>query len=98
MMPFTPATPCDITIDVSHHQKDIDWADVKATGIQCVMIKATQGLTKDKLWETNRDGAKARGLLVIPYTFVSSSVSAAEQAKFFIEAAGLAAGMPAALD
>src|SRR5436853_1973365 len=97
-MPFTPATTCDVTIDVSHNQGNIDWATVKQTGIQCVMIKATQGLTKDSLWEVNRDGAKAQGLLVIPYTFLTKAAGAVEQAQFFIETAGLAAGMPAALD
>ena len=97
-MPFTPATTCDVTIDVSHHQGNIDWAAVKQTGIQCVMIKATQGLTKDSLWEVNRDGAKAQGLLVIPYTFLTTAAGAAAQAQFFVETAGLAAGMPAALD
>src|SRR5437588_6090259 len=97
-MPFMPATTCDITIDVSHHQGNIDWAAVKQTGNQCVMIKATQGLTKDSLWEVNRDGAKAQGLLVIPYTFLTTAAGAAAQAQFFVETAGLAAGMPAALD
>jgi lysozyme len=97
-MPFTPATTCDVTIDVSHHQGNIDWAAVKDTGIQCVMIKATQGLTKDSRWEINRDGARQQGLLVIPYTFLTSAVPAADQAEFFIRTAGLAAGMPAALD
>ena len=97
-MPFTPATTCDVTIDVSHHQENIDWAAVKDTGIQCVMIKATQGLTKDSHWEINRDGARRQGLLVIPYTFLTTAVTAAQQADFFIRTAGLAAGMPAALD
>jgi lysozyme len=97
-MPFTPATPCDVTIDVSHHQGNIDWAAINETGIQCVMIKATQGLTADSRWEINRDGALRHGLLVVPYTFVTLAVSAAEQAEFFIQTAGLAAGMPAALD
>jgi lysozyme len=96
-MPFNPQPTCDITIDVSHHQGNIDWAQVKATGIQCVMIKATQGLSKDDRWEINRDGARQQGLVVIPYAFVTS-VDPAEQAAFFVQTAGLAAGMPAALD
>jgi GH25 family lysozyme M1 (1,4-beta-N-acetylmuramidase) len=97
-MPFTPAATCDVAIDVSHHQGNIDWATVKQTGVQCVMIKATQALTKDSLWEVNRDGARRQGLLVIPYAFLSPSVTAGAQADFFIRTAGLAAGMPAALD
>ena len=97
-MAFAPQTICDVTIDVSHHQGEIDWAQVKAVGIQCVMIKATQGLTKDSRWEFNRDGAQQQGLFVIPYAFVGSQSDAITQARFFIETAGLAAGMPAALD
>jgi len=81
-MPFTPATTCDVTIDVSHHQGNIDWAAVKQTGIQCVMIKATQRVTKDSRWEINRDGARQHGLLVIPYMFLTTAVTAAEQARF----------------
>lgn len=97
-MPFTPQTTCDVTIDVSHHQGEIDWPQVSAAGIQCVMIKATQGLTEDSRWQINRDGAKQQGLLVIPYAFVSSQADTIAQASFFIQTAGLAAGMPAALD
>src|SRR5436305_8819812 len=97
-MPFSPQATCDLTIDVSHHQGNIDWAEIKATGIECIMIKATQGLTKDSRWEINRDGARGQGLLVIPYTFLTTAVTAAEQADFFARTAGLAAGMPAALD
>jgi hypothetical protein len=73
-MPFSPQATCDLTIDVSHHQGNIDWAEIKATGIQCVMIKATQGLTKDSRWEINRDGARQQGLLVIPYCFLTAAV------------------------
>jgi GH25 family lysozyme M1 (1,4-beta-N-acetylmuramidase) len=66
-MPFNPQTTSDVTIDVSHWQGDnINWAQVKATGIQCVMIKATQGLSKDSRWEADRAGAQQQGLLVIP--------------------------------
>jgi GH25 family lysozyme M1 (1,4-beta-N-acetylmuramidase) len=97
-MPFSPQPTCDVTIDVSHHQGQIDWAAMKDTGIQCVMIKATQGLGKDSRWEINRDGARQQGLLIIPYIFLTSAVGPVEQAGFFIQTAGLAAGMPAALD
>ena len=97
-MPFNPQTTCDATIDVSHWQGDhIDWAQVQATGIQCVMIKATQGLSKDNRWEINRDGARQQGLLVIPYAFVTDDDPVA-QAQFFVQTAGLSAGKPAAID
>jgi lysozyme len=96
-MPFNPPTMSDVTIDVSHFQGTIDWAQVKATGIHCVMIKATQGSSKDSRWEINRDGAQQQGLLVIPYAFVTDGDPVA-QAQFFVQTAGLAAGRPAALD
>ena len=88
-MPFSPQPTCDVTIDVSHHQGQIDWAAMKDTGIQCVMIKATQGLGKDSRWEINRDGARQQGLLIIPYIFLTSAVGPVEQAGFFIQTAGL---------
>jgi lysozyme len=98
-MPFNPEPTCDVTIDVSHFQETIDWAQVKATGIQCVMIKATHGAhTIDPKWTINRDRAHQQGLLVIPYGFVTAGADPAEQARFFIQTAGLVAGMPAALD
>jgi GH25 family lysozyme M1 (1,4-beta-N-acetylmuramidase) len=75
----------------------INWAQVKATGIRCVMIKATQGLSKDKRWDANRAGARQQGLLVIPYAFVTDD-DPVEQAQFFVQTTGLVAGMPAALD
>src|ERR1700730_6606281 len=96
-MPFSPQTTCDVTIDVSHFQGTIDWAQVKAMGIQCVMIKATQGLSQDRNWEINRDGARKQGLLVIPYAFVTDD-DPVEQAQFFVQTARLGAGVPAALD
>ena len=96
-MPFNPQRTSDVTIDVSHHQGNIDWAQVKAAGTQCVMIKATQGFSKDSRWEINRDGAKQHDLLVIPYAFVTDDDPSA-QAQFFVQTAGLAAGMSAALD
>jgi lysozyme len=96
-MPFNPETTCDVTIDVSHHQGEIDWEKLKAAGIQCVMIKAIEGSSIDSRWDVNRDGAQKQGLLVIAYAFVTS-MDPAEQAKFFVQTAELAAGMPAALD
>lgn len=61
-------------IDVSHWQGEIDWAKVKAAGIQFAYLKATQGATfTDPMLKVNYAGAKAQGIPVglyhvfIPY-------------------------------
>jgi len=97
-MPFDPQTTCDVAIDVSHHQNDIDWARVKNAGKQLVIIKASQGMSKDSRWDANRQGALQHGLLIIPYAFLTADDDPLQQADFFIQTAGLVAGMPAALD
>lgn len=62
-------------IDVSEHQQDIDWAQVKAAGIDYVMIRiGWRGQTQGKLTEdTNAReyyaGARAAGLKIGAYFF-----------------------------
>lgn len=97
-MPFDPETTCDVTIDVSHHQGNIQWDRVKNAGKLVAMIKATQGMSKDSRWDTNRQAAQQQSLLVIPYAFLTSDDDPVEQADFFIQTAGLGPNMPAALD
>ena len=70
-------------IDVSSYQETIDWAQVKASGIEFVMIRAgyrgaTRGaLREDTNFQTNFNGAKEAGLKVGVY-FFSQAVSEAE--------------------
>ena len=70
-------------IDVSTHQKDIDWAQVKAAGVEFVMIRigyrgSEQGLLFEDEWaQRNYRGAKAAGLKVGGY-FFSQSISPEE--------------------
>lgn len=65
-------------IDVSEHQQDIDWEQVKAAGIEYVMIRIgwrgqTQGkLTEDTMAQANYAGAKAAGLKIGAYFFSQS--------------------------
>jgi GH25 family lysozyme M1 (1,4-beta-N-acetylmuramidase) len=96
-MAFDPETTCDLTIDVSHFQEEIDWAAVKNASKKVAMIKATQGTETDDFWQANQAGAKAAGLIIIPYTFITHD-DAATQIQNFAATTGLAAGMPAALD
>jgi len=76
-------------IDVSHHNSDkagpIDWKKVASTGIDFAYIKASQGVTiKDTAFETNWKAAKAAGLDVGAYHFLSSLSEADAQAKEFL--------------
>lgn len=73
-------------IDVSDFQGDIDWAAVKESGIDFVMIRAgyrgaTRGLlNEDSKFQQNYDGATAAGLDVGVYFFSqATSVSEAEE-------------------
>lgn len=80
-------------IDVSTHQKEIDWQQVKAAGVEFVMIRlgyrgSVQGLLFEDEWaQINYQGAKAAGLKVGGY-FFSQSVSveeAIEEARYAME-------------
>lgn len=60
-------------IDVSGHQKTIDWAKVKAAGYWGAIIKAggsDDGFYKDSKFEYNYKNAKAAGLHVGSYYYV----------------------------
>jgi GH25 family lysozyme M1 (1,4-beta-N-acetylmuramidase) len=41
--PYLPQTMSDIVIDLSHWEAPVDFAQVKASGIAAVILKATQG-------------------------------------------------------
>jgi GH25 family lysozyme M1 (1,4-beta-N-acetylmuramidase) len=80
-------------IDVSTFQKQIDWQQVKAAGIEFVMIRigyrgTEQGLLfEDEMAQTHYQGAKSVGLKVGGY-FFSQSITpeeAAEEARFAMD-------------
>ncbi len=74
-------------IDVSHWQGEINFEKVRAAGYDIVYIKSSQGSsTKDAYFETNYKNAKAAGLKVGFYHYVTAtSVSAAKtQADYFL--------------
>jgi len=93
-------------IDVSHYQGVIDWAKVKAAGIQFAFIKATDGATgTDPMFATNVKGCMAVGLPWGAYHFFRPGENAAAQAAHFLSVAdfivtGIACGkvLPPALD
>ncbi|AQY55126.1 endolysin [Geobacillus phage TP-84] len=74
-------------IDVSHWQGKIDWAKVKAAGIQVAYLKATEGTTHvDKMLKTNYQNAKKAGIKVGFYHFfrAKNEQNAREQARHFV--------------
>ncbi len=74
-------------IDVSDWQGYIEYNKVKETGIDIVYIKASQGNDfKDPYFEINYDNAKANGLKIGFYHFLTATntMEAEEQARFFV--------------
>ncbi len=71
-------------IDVSHHQSDIDWQEVRNQGIEFAFIKATEGGDfKDPDFEKNRLLAKQAGLKIGAYHFFTFCRTGIEQANNF---------------
>ena len=73
-------------IDVSNWQGHIDYAQVKESGIEVVYIKASQGTNiKDAYFEINYENAKANGLKVGFYHFLTATNTgeAEQEARFF---------------
>ena len=82
-----------IGVDVSSHNKEIDWAQVKEAGVTFAMIRCGYrgytegGLQEDEYFETNIQNALANGIQVGVY-FFSQAINeeeAAEEAKYVIE-------------
>ena len=93
-------------IDISHHQGEIDWQELKDHGmidefpVRFVMIKATEGATKvDENFEDNFYQAREYGFTRGAYHFYSVHSSAKAQAAFFMRKVKLENGdLPPVLD
>lgn len=91
--PTVPTTPPVKGIDVSEHQSQIDWPQVKAAGMEFVMIRVgwrgeTKGqLFADTLAQTHYAGAKAAGLKVGAYIFSQANTpeEGKEEAEYLLE-------------
>ena len=73
-------------IDVSNWQGYIDYSSVRESGIEVVYIKASQGTNiKDAYFEINYENAKANGLKVGFYHFLTATNTeeAEQEARFF---------------
>lgn len=86
---FTGPFPHDFPIhgiDVSKYQGDIDWAQVKASGVKFAYIKATEGGDHtDAKFQQNWNGAKAVGLPRGAYHFVYWCRPWHEEMRHFIQ-------------
>lgn len=57
-------------VDVSHHNEELRWQNLKATGRLFAFIKATEGGdNQDNKFELNRDGAHSNGVICGAYHF-----------------------------
>lgn len=75
-------------IDVSVYQEEIDFAQVKASGVDVVYIRAGYGLDKtDRYFERNAAGAKDAGLHFGFYFYMTAKneTEARQQAEFFVD-------------
>lgn len=73
-------------IDISHHQKNIDWDKIDTSFVKFVFIKATEGGDhKDILFQQNWIQAKSKNIPVGAYHFFTFCKSGEEQARNFIE-------------
>ncbi len=73
-------------IDVSHHQNDIDWGEIKEQNIRFAFIKATEGGDfKDKKFIENWNNAISVGIDVGAYHFFTFCKSGRCQAENFME-------------
>nr|WP_285842546.1 GH25 family lysozyme [Ureibacillus chungkukjangi] len=73
-------------IDVSRYQENIDWEAVANAGMEVAIIKSSEGVDyTDPNFEVNYEGAKAAGLKVGFYHFLTATTveQAREEASFF---------------
>jgi lysozyme len=76
----------DTIIDVSHFDNTPDWTQVKASGIDAVIHKATQGLHYvDKTFASAKTDVPAAGMLWGAYHFGTGDGTGADQAQFFLD-------------
>lgn len=80
-------------VDVSHYDLDINWKEVKASGIDFAFLKATgakrDGTTVvDEKFEQNRQGAKEAGVAMGYYHFFRPDAPMKDQIELFAKTVG----------
>lgn len=89
---------CNVVIDLSHNNANVDLARAKADGVLGLIHKATQGTGfSDPTYSVRRDLAKQAGLLWGAYHFATAADPVA-QARFFLRVANLVPGDLVVLD
>lgn len=74
-----------IAIDISHYDGSINFKQVKASGQECIFIKATESTSDiDPRFFTNWQQAKDANLLISPYHFFRLWANPITQAEHFI--------------
>ena len=88
------AAPCELGVDVSSYQGNIDWQAVRDAGATFAIIRVAGrgygqagGIYEDKLAQINYDGAKRAGLKVGVYFFSQAITAeeAAEEARYILK-------------
>jgi lysozyme len=87
-------------VDVSHHQGEIDWRALRASGVRFADIKATEGVRfRDPRFAENWRRSREAGIPRGAYHYFSMCLPGAKQAANFIAATPVEAGsLPHALD
>ena len=91
-------------IDVSHWQREIDWSEVKRSGVRFAFIKATEfpdkrtSLFIDGEMRKNITGAAANGIFWGAYHFFRTHIDPVIQAKVYCETVGEFDSLPPVLD
>ncbi len=81
--------------DISHDNGDVDWPGLKNKGVQFVMIKATEGLSRvDPMFSANWENAHKFGILRGAYHFFRSNSDPYGQANLFLKTVENELGQP----
>ena len=91
-------------IDVSHWQREIDWSEVKRSGVKFAFLKATEfpdkrtSLFVDGEMRKNIEGASDNGIFWGAYHFFRTHIDPVIQAKVYCETVGDFNSLPPVLD
>ena len=91
-------------IDVSHWQNEIDWAEVKRSGVKFAFIKATEfpdkktSLFIDNKLHINVQGAEENDIYWGAYHFFRTHIDPVIQAQVFCETVGVFSSLPPVMD
>lgn len=80
-------------VDVSHHNGEVNWMQLKNEGIAFAYIKATEGISHiDRSYKRNSQGAKASEIKMGMYHFYTFGLDGTMQAQHFIRHARVEGG------